>query len=90
MTGWDSFEPILSRIENLDYVELWRCAAEIPHEWFEHDGEGLFSLIDTLHQRRSKVRDLITDFRESGRNPFPHWMGKEVQLANESFVVATQ
>lgn len=89
VTGWDSFEPVLSRIENIDYVELWRCAAEVPHEWFEHDGEGLFGLIETLHVRRSKVRALIADFRESSRNPFPHWGRNEVQSLNENLAVAT-
>lgn len=73
IAGWESFEPVLSRIEAMEYADLWRCAAAIPHEWFEYDGEGLFQLIETLHQRRSVVRDLITAFRNSSRNPFPRW-----------------
>ena len=28
----------------MDYVDLWRCAEQIPLEWIEHDGEGLFRL----------------------------------------------
>ena len=80
VTGWDSFEPVLSRIEAIDYVELWRCAAAIPHEWFEHDGEGLFQLIETLYRRRSLVPDLITDFRNSTRNPFPGWTAIHVAI----------
>ncbi|HEY6350223.1 MAG TPA: hypothetical protein VI636_12520 [Candidatus Angelobacter sp.] len=31
VAGWESFEPALSRIEQIDYAELWRCAAQIPH-----------------------------------------------------------
>lgn len=40
VTGWHSFEPVLSRIEMMDYADLRRCAAASPHDWFEHDGEG--------------------------------------------------
>lgn len=75
VTGWDSFEPILSRIEHMDYSNLWRCAAEIPHEWFEHDGQGLFDVVETLHRRRSLVRELIVQFRDSSYGPFPKWKG---------------
>lgn len=28
---------VLSCIEQIDYAELWKRAAEIPHEWFEHE-----------------------------------------------------
>ena len=48
VTSWESFEPILSRIEEIEYADLWRCAAKIPYEWYEHDGEGLFQLVETL------------------------------------------
>jgi hypothetical protein len=71
--GWESFEPILTRIEEIEYADLWRCAAQIPYAWYEHDGEGLFQLVEMLYQRRSWVRDLITEFRNSMRTPFPHW-----------------
>jgi HipA-like protein len=80
VTAWEAFEPLLSRIEGLDYGELWRCATEIPHEWFEHDGEGLFSLIETLHLRRPLVRHLISAFRNSSRNPFPQWNEAHVAI----------
>jgi hypothetical protein len=73
VTGWESFEPILTRIEEIEYADLWRCAAQIPYDWYEHDGEGLFQLIEVLHRRRSRVRNLITEFRHSMRRPFPNW-----------------
>jgi hypothetical protein len=81
VTGWHSFEPLLSQIEAIDYADLWRCAAQVPLEWFEHDGEGLFQLIETLYKRRSFVRDFITGFRESPRNPFPHWSNYETAFS---------
>ena len=73
VSGWGSFEPLLSHIEGIDYADLWRSAADIPNEWFEHDGQGLFDLIETLYDRRLSVRELITAFRTSCRNPFPKW-----------------
>lgn len=73
VTGWEAFEPTLSRIEAIDYTDLWRCAAQIPHEWIEYDGEGLFTLLETLHYRRAMVRGLITELRNSSCNPFPNW-----------------
>lgn len=76
VTGWESFEPVLSRIEQIDYAELWRCAAEIPHEWLEYDGQGLFDLVEALHRRRSLVRELITQFRNSDDAPFPNWRNR--------------
>lgn len=73
VTGWRSFEPTLSRLESLDITDLWNIAVEIPQEWYQHDGPALARLIETLHKRRSIVRDLITRFRRSMRNPFPNW-----------------
>jgi hypothetical protein len=76
--GWDSFEPTLTQIEEMEYANLRRCAAQVPYEWYEHDGEGLFQLVETLHQRRTLVRHLITQFRESPRNPFPEWTRRTI------------
>lgn len=76
-TGWESFEAVLTRIEEIEYTDLWDCADQIPYEWYEHDGEGLLRLVEMLYQRRSLVRDLITAFRESMRNPFPKWIARQ-------------
>ena len=72
--GWQSFEPVLSRIENTHASDIGNIAAEIPEEWYEGDSEGILRLIETLDKRRSKVRDLISSFRTSERNPFPNWI----------------
>ena len=74
--GWETFEPALTRAEQIDISDLSRFAAQIPEEWYEYDVDGLNRLIQTLHRRRSIIRDLITDFRKSNRNPFPNWNGK--------------
>jgi hypothetical protein len=73
--GWESFEPVLSKAEQVDPAELWNIAREVPPVWYQHDTERISSLIETLYQRRSLIRELISDFRNSNRNPFPNWLG---------------
>jgi hypothetical protein len=73
VTGWQSFEPILSEVEHIEIDELQRIAAEIPTEWYEHDSEAITLLIEALHARRIRIRELVTSFRNSTRNPFPNW-----------------
>jgi hypothetical protein len=75
VTGWESFEPALSRLEQIDITELWRLSQGMPEEWYQHDAAGLARLIETLYRRRALVRDLITAFRNSSRSPFPSWAG---------------
>jgi hypothetical protein len=76
VTGWDAFEPALTRAEAMDIQAIAQCAAEIPEEWYEHDGDGLSRLIDELFRRRTEIRGLITAFRESSRSPFPNWLAR--------------
>ena len=72
--GWESFEPWLSRIENLCEKEIWSVAQEIPPEWYGSDWNALEKLGCALIERRARVRELITSFRASPRRPFPGWM----------------
>jgi hypothetical protein len=81
VTGWEAFEPTLSRAEKMDADAIWRCAADIPEEWYEGDREGLDRLVQALHQRRGAIRNLITEFRRSSRNPFPNWLESPVDSA---------
>jgi len=71
--GWEAFEPALSRAEKMDAHAIWRCAADIPEEWYEGDRDGLNRLVEALQHRRGAIRKLITEFRRSSRNPFPNW-----------------
>ena len=73
VTKWESFEPALTRAEQMCPGELWRLAAQIPEEWYEYDASGMNRLIEALYRRRFRIRDLIRDFRRSKRNPFPNW-----------------
>jgi hypothetical protein len=72
VTGWDSFEPWLSRIEQLDPARIWACAEIVPPEWYG-DWDDMIHLATKLVERRSRVRALIEEFRKSSREPFPNW-----------------
>jgi hypothetical protein len=72
--GWEAFEPTLSLAEQMDAHTIWRCAADIPEEWYEGDRDGLHRLVQALQQRRGAIRNLIAEFRRSSRNPFPNWL----------------
>jgi len=78
---WESFEPTLSRIEQIDQAEIWHIAREIPPEWYRHNSTALTRLIESLYERRLAVRDLITGFRNSTRNPFPRWASEQAHHA---------
>jgi len=73
VVGWEAFEPALSRAEEMDADAIWRCAVDIPEEWYEGDRIGLERLVETLRHRRTAIRRLIGEFRRSSRNPFPNW-----------------
>ncbi len=74
VTGWESFEPVLTKAEECDIVDLWRCAEPIPPEWYGHEYKALERIVEALYQRRQMIRALITAFRQSSRNPFPNWV----------------
>ena len=73
VTGWESFEPWLSRLENLPPETIWQAAAEIPPEWYGGDLTEMERLVERLDQRRTRVRELIEAFGKSGREPFGGW-----------------
>ena len=79
VTGWDSFEPWLTRVEEFSSETLWKIAEQVPPEWYGGDPATIERLMTTLLVRRSRVRELITSFRESNRDPFPNW-GKATRI----------
>ena len=72
VTGWDSFEPWITHVEEMPPDILWAIAEEVPPEWYG-DPSALEALLQLLLKRRGRVRELITAFRESQRAPFPNW-----------------
>ena len=74
VTGIDSFEPWLNRMEErLSCAQLGEIAGSIPPEWYNDEYAKLDELIRKLDQRRRLVRELIVSARDSGRQPFPNW-----------------
>jgi hypothetical protein len=55
--GIDSFEPYLSRIENLETREIEDAARGVPAEWCSGGLKETFNLGDQLFHRRRKVRE---------------------------------
>ena len=51
---------------------MWRCAEEIPTAWYGESCE-LERLVEALARRRSRVSELILEFKNSSREPFPKW-----------------
>ncbi len=72
VTGWDSFEPWLSRIETLRYREIKAIAYDMPPPW-RTDTDALNRLVADLLLRRGTVRRLIESVRFSNRAPFTNW-----------------
>ena len=76
ITGWESFEPWLTRVETMAEETVWSAANEIPAEWCGGGQEELEILVEKLLARRSRIRELIEAFGNSERRPFPKWGGK--------------
>jgi hypothetical protein len=70
---WSAFEPWLTRMEAMAEETVWSAAGEIPPEWYGGDLGEMEALVEKLLARRSRIRQLIEDFRRSDRNPFPLW-----------------
>ena len=75
-----SFEPWLTRMETMPAETVWAAANEIPPEWYGGDLREMEALVEKLLARRSRIRELIEDFRESDRKPFPKWGGRRKKI----------
>jgi hypothetical protein len=87
VSGWQSFEPWLSRIENFPARTMRQIAGEIPPEWCGGDWGALESLAEEVMARRPRVRELLTAFRHSSRSPFPNWGGEAELAATEAYLM---
>jgi len=73
ITGWESFEPWLTRLETMPAETVWAAAGAIPPEWYGSDLGEIEALVEKLLARRSRIRELIEGFGRSDRKPFPKW-----------------
>jgi len=83
ITGWESFEPWLTRFESMAAETVWAAANEVPPEWYGGDLTDVEALVEKLLARRSRIRELIEGFRKSDRKPFPKWGGAESESKKE-------
>jgi hypothetical protein len=84
VTGWESFEPWLSRVEEMKARTLWEIAEAVPPEWYGGDTVVIERLMEQMLLRRTRVRDLIGEFRDSDRAPFPMWeAGKRIVVPRQ-------
>ena len=74
VTGWDAFEPWLTRLETMSEEAVWEPAGEVPPEWYGGDLAEMEALVEKLLARRSRIREWIEVFGKSDRNPFPKWV----------------
>jgi hypothetical protein len=74
VTGWNSFEPWLTRIEELAEEHVWSAASQIPPQWYGNNWSELENLVVELLKRKKLVRELILAFKDSPRRPFPLWV----------------
>jgi len=70
---WSTFEPWLTRIEQLDPNLIRAVANSIPKRWYGRDRLQFEKLITNIAIRRGFVRQLIMDFVRSSPESFPNW-----------------
>jgi hypothetical protein len=54
--GFASFEPWLTRIENLEPSLIWAVAQDVPPSWYDHRWSDVERMIKTLIARRTEIR----------------------------------
>ena len=86
IAGWDSFEPWLSRIENIDEQTVWNAANQVPPDWYGGDLGEMEALVEKLLARRRLIRECIQAFGTSDRRPFPNW-GATATAAADSWSI---
>jgi hypothetical protein len=75
ITGMESFAPWLARLETgLAERVLNELVKDIPPQWYADDYDALMRLLEQLHHRRTRVRELILAAKKSNRQPFPNWV----------------
>ena len=89
VTGWRSFEPWLTQVEQMDPNQLWQFAEAVPPEWYGGNLADLERLMEILLQRRGRVRELIDEFRNSNREPFPNWDRRVSVVVPTQFDIAS-
>ena len=78
VTGWDSFDPWLTLLREMDWRVAEELAGRVPPAWYDAEDAALQQLVETLDRRRRRLPELLEAVRRSPKNPFPNW---RLQLA---------
>ena len=81
VSGWESFEPWLTRLEKIAPDVVWDAANDVPPQWYGGDQAEMEVLVEKLLARRSRIREWIEMFGKSDRHPFPKWVEEEKNSA---------
>jgi hypothetical protein len=78
VTGIESFDPWLTRLDEIDENMIAEAVRGIPPEWHGETEAVVGSLIEQLERRRSRVRQLLWSMQRSykfykSRDIFPNW-----------------
>ncbi len=73
VTGWESFEPWLSRVESMSIDLIWQLSKTMPTDWYDGDTDALQALVGNLERRRLQLRQFIHEFHMSDISSFPKW-----------------
>jgi hypothetical protein len=85
VTGWESFEPWLTRLETMPADVVYAATNQIPPEWYGGDLGEMEALAEKLLTRRSRIRELIEAFGNSDRRPFPKWGRGEGRVGEDGW-----
>ena len=90
ITGWDSFEPFMSRFLTIKPEVVWGIAQSVPSAWSDTHDNSLADLIEILLKRRSSIHELIDCSRAANPQLFPHWVHRAyVSVPAQSWSVLT-
>ena len=64
---------------------MWSIAETVPPEWYGGDLGEMERLVESVLERRGRVRELVDGFRESDRKPFPNWLKSAGKIGWEQF-----
>lgn len=74
ITGWDSFEPWLTRMVHFPDSVADRALRTMPSSWLETgEEEALERLLEQLLRRCRRIPDLLLAARAARPDFFPHW-----------------
>lgn len=74
VVGMESFAPWLDRLRDEKMIGILdQVVKAVPPEWYGHDMDAVYELLERLNRRRARVSEQIEQARDTSRQPFPNW-----------------